>query len=127
MTVHLISLLCEVKNNTSEQQVSETCEAWVANYSETLHTDRMSITRLPADGETPAHYRGMWRFSWEEDRVALMDQLEKDLRPRVTWARLDYHECSHDGDETSRPGCAWDTTSSDLPRIVGTPPDSIAP
>lgn len=127
MTVHMINLLCEVKNNITEQQVHDTCEAWVATYSETLTTERMAVDRMPAMGETPAHYRGMWRFSWAEDRVTLMDHLEKDFSPAVTWARIDYHQCSHDGDELTRPNCEWETAAADLPRIIGSPPAGLSP
>ena len=127
MTVHMIQLRCEVKNNITEQQVHDTCEAWAANYSETLTTERLSITRVPADEGTTAHYHGAWRFVWGEDRVALLDHLQSDLNPRVTWARIDYHACTHDEDQTTRPGCAWNTEAADLPRIIGTPPADITP
>ena len=127
MVVHMIQLRCEVKPNTSEQQLRDACEAWATLYPETLAAERTPIERVPGGADTPAHYRGAWRFEWSGDRITLLDHLQSDIQPRINWARIDYHACSHDEDPTARPGCAWDTAAADLPRIIGTPPAGISP
>lgn len=118
----MIRVWSEAPNNDNKfQRMRTACEDWVSRYSETLTTQRLSLTHVTPPGDTTSeHTTGYWRFSWSEDHQQLLDDLEADLQSEVNWYVIWYHECDHDDSASNRSGCSWSDT-----REYGTVPDGI--
>ena len=119
MTVHMIWLYSEPPRNSNHfTKMWSACEDWAATYSETIQTQRLELTHVLAEDGVPEHTTGRWRFEMNTDANTLLADLEADLQPEVSWYRLKYHECGHDG--TGR--CSFDETQN---REFGTVPAGI--
>lgn len=113
MTTHMIRVWSEPPNNTNHLNRMQTaCEDWAARYSETLTTQRLTLSHSePDESEGDVDYTtGYWRFDWSEDATALLDDLEADLQGEVDWARIRYHSCNHDDPDSAGSGCSWEET-----------------
>ena len=120
MTVHMIRVWSEYPNNDNHfNRMTSACENWVSNYSETLETQRLSLTRI-TDVESTNYTTGYWRFAWHEGATVLLDDLETGLQSEVEYYRIRYHSCSHD--ETAGAACSWDES---MTREYGTVPAGI--
>lgn len=117
MTVHMIRLVAEEPPDYSVEEIRTAVEDWVNRYSETLTTERLTVTKQEG-GTGTVYLLGQWRFAWAEDATVMLDDLESSLQTYVAWYRLGYHQCDHD--ETDRGGCSWDRE-----REYGTVPDDI--
>lgn len=113
----MIQLYCESPDNYTLEEIRATVEDWVDRYTETLTTQRLTVTKRD-DGLGTVYLSGHWRFAWAEDATVLLDDLESDLQNYVGWYRIGYHQCDHD--QMARGGCSWDRE-----REYGTVPDDI--
>lgn len=100
------------------QARKEEAQNWVDNHQELLKplSSTFITGNTDPEGGTGSDYaRGSWRFAWDEDPVAMKDEIGSWLQNHFQWWAVAYHQCDHDEDAGERPGCSWDHewTSSD--------------
>lgn len=119
MTVHMVRLKSQNPTNVSDQKIKTVVQGWVDRHENVLTTQQIDLWLVKQHPDNDVeHYRGDWRFSWSEDPVTILDDLESDLQQYVDWYRIKYHECTHD------PG-NFGTDSWDQTREYGTVPAGL--
>lgn len=56
--------------------------------------------------DVPEHVRSTYRFDSNEDKAAILDDVEAGVVADAEWHRIESHECDHDEPADSRTGCA---------------------
>lgn len=85
-------------------------QTFVSNHEEVLTEESHAFSAGETDpeegeGDPVEYYRGVWRFSFAEDKRALRDTMIGFLSNNFGWALVRYHECDHSDEETF--GCEW--------------------
>jgi len=107
----MVKLVSDYPDGYTLDQIRQVVSDWVNNHAEWTedpveHTVSLQNTD-PEDGETE-YLSGDFRFQWDADVQALLDDAEAAIRDYVAWYRIAYYECDHDAE--NGPGCPWDTS-----------------
>lgn len=122
--LHCIRIKTNSPGQAPPYRTTQVIDNWVGRYRERLPEQRQQAQGIEADPErgVPEHIVGLYRFASEEDRAAMLDDLETDLSDigAISWAVLQPHTCWHD--EENDDGCIENT---DERRTIGSPPEVL--
>lgn len=106
-------------DSVSFSDVESTVQSWKDNHEEVLTEKRSSLSHIEKDEYNKVEqFRGFWRFSLNEDKQNLIDEIENALKNNFKWWVVRHHLCDHD--ETERGDCSWDYENSQ-----GTVPEGV--
>lgn len=122
MTVHMIRIVCEKPDGISVEQIRSNVRHWVDQHETVLLDEERGITYYqspPGVDDVQERLEADFRFSLNETKSALLDQVETRLQKWVNWYILGYHGCPHD--EADPRECEWGEV-----RPWGSPPSGVS-
>lgn len=89
-------------DSISETEANQLVDQWLQNntpWTEDTVEHSLSLNEATdsAAGYSTTHLRGDLRFEFSDDMTSVLDQIKTDLQGTVSWYRIAYHQCTHDG------------------------------
>jgi hypothetical protein len=119
--IHSYRIYTQKPTNVSKEEANQIIDEWKKQNTPWAqdpadHSLEIMETDLPS--VNTEYFSGEVRFEFEDDANQLTQDIKYGLSNLVSWARIGYHECDHDGDGDSN--CDYKVVAE-----FGTVPDDV--
>ena len=104
---HMLRFECSKPTTTpNPDQLFNSIDNWLDGFTEALPGQRSDVSFVEPDDGSETYVQGSYRFTIDESKANIIDQLEQRLQNHVEWYEIKYHVCDHG--KNDRGGCEWD-------------------